>query len=73
MCITGDHKMRRMEKTQGYLREEELDALRQAAARTGRSVAELIGDAIRKGRAEAVSDRSGCDLGRQAGAHVPRT
>jgi hypothetical protein len=51
-----------MEKTQGYLREEELDALRQAAARTGRSVAELIGDAIRKGRAEAVSDRSGCDL-----------
>jgi hypothetical protein len=33
MCVTGDHKIRRMEKTQGYLREEELDALRQAADR----------------------------------------
>ena len=37
-----------MEKTQVYLREEELDALRKAAARSGRSVAELVRDAIRK-------------------------
>jgi hypothetical protein len=37
-----------MEKTQVYLRKEELDALRQAAARSGRSVAELVRDAIRQ-------------------------
>jgi hypothetical protein len=37
-----------MEKTQVYLREEELDALRKAAARSGRSVADLIREAIRK-------------------------
>jgi Ribbon-helix-helix protein, copG family len=37
-----------MEKTQVYLRKEELAALRAAAARSGRSVAELIRDAIRK-------------------------
>ncbi|HUG11590.1 MAG TPA: CopG family transcriptional regulator [Opitutaceae bacterium] len=37
-----------MEKTQIYLRKEELDALRQAAARSGRSVAALVRDAIRK-------------------------
>ena len=37
-----------MEKTQVYLRREELEALRQASARSGRSVAELIRDAIRK-------------------------
>ena len=37
-----------MEKTQIYLRKEELDALRKAAARSGRSVAELVRDAIRK-------------------------
>lgn len=37
-----------MEKTQVYLRAEELEALRKAAARSGRSVAELIRDAIRK-------------------------
>jgi hypothetical protein len=42
------HKVTHMEKTQVYLRKEELDALRRAAARTGRSVAELIRDAIRK-------------------------
>jgi Ribbon-helix-helix protein, copG family len=40
--------MTHMEKTQVYLRQEELDALRKAAARSGRSVAELIRDAIRK-------------------------
>jgi hypothetical protein len=37
-----------MVKTQVYLRKEELDALRKAAARSGRSVAELVRDAIRK-------------------------
>jgi plasmid stability protein len=36
-----------MEKTQVYLRKEELDALRKAAARSGRSVADLIREAIR--------------------------
>jgi hypothetical protein len=37
-----------MEKTLVYLRKEELDALRKAAARTGRSVAELVRESIRK-------------------------
>jgi methionine synthase II (cobalamin-independent) len=37
-----------MEKTQVYLRKEELEALRKAAARSGRSVAELVREAIRK-------------------------
>jgi hypothetical protein len=37
-----------MEKTQVYLGKEELDALRMAAARSGRSVAEVIREAIRK-------------------------
>jgi hypothetical protein len=41
-------KVTHMEKTQVYLRKEELDALRKAAARSGRSVSELIRDAIRK-------------------------
>ena len=35
-------------KTQVYLREEELAALHAAAARSGRSVAELVREAIRK-------------------------
>ena len=37
-----------MQKTQVYLRKEELDALRQVAARSGRSVAGLVREAIRK-------------------------
>lgn len=37
-----------MKKTQVYLPKEELDALRAAAARSGRSVADLIREAIRK-------------------------
>lgn len=36
-----------MEKTQIYLRKEELEALRAAAARSGRSVAEVVRAAIR--------------------------
>jgi hypothetical protein len=37
-----------MEKTQVYLAKDELDALRRASPRTGRSISELIRDAIRK-------------------------
>jgi hypothetical protein len=37
-----------METTRVYLPKEELDALRKAAARSGRSVAELVREAIRK-------------------------
>ena len=46
--VKGVIKMTHMEKIQVYLRKEELDALRKAAARSGRSVAELVRDAIRK-------------------------
>lgn len=41
-------KLTYMEKTQVYLRKEELVALRKAAARSGRSMAELIRDAVRR-------------------------
>ena len=41
-------KVTYVEKTQVYLRKEELEALRKAAARSGRSVAELVREAIRK-------------------------
>jgi hypothetical protein len=37
-----------MEKTQIYLRKEEIDALRKTAVRSGRSMTELVRDAIRK-------------------------
>jgi K+-sensing histidine kinase KdpD len=37
-----------MEKTQIYFRKEELAALREAAARSGRSVADLVREAVRK-------------------------
>lgn len=37
-----------MVKTQVYLREEELAALHKAASRSGRSIAELVREAIRK-------------------------
>ena len=47
-CVNSIVKLTYMEKTQIYLRKEELDALRKAAARSGRSVAELIREAIRK-------------------------
>jgi hypothetical protein len=46
--VGGGTKVAHMEKIQIYLRKEELDALRKAAARSGRSVAELVRDAIRK-------------------------
>ena len=41
-------KVTSMEKTQVYLPKEELDALRKMAAQSGRSVAELVRDVIRK-------------------------
>jgi plasmid stability protein len=37
-----------VEKMQVYLPKKELDALRKAAARSGRSVAALVRDAVRK-------------------------
>ena len=37
-----------MEKIQVYLAKEELAALRKAAARSGRSVADLVRDSVRK-------------------------
>jgi hypothetical protein len=46
--VESSRKVTHMIKTQVYLRKEELDALRVAAARSGRSIAELIRDAIRK-------------------------
>jgi hypothetical protein len=46
--VESQGKVTYMEKTQVYLRKEELDALRKAAARSGRSVAELVREAIRK-------------------------
>lgn len=42
------HTMTYVEKTQVYLPKEDLDALRKAAARSGRSVADLIREAIRQ-------------------------
>lgn len=46
--VNNGIKVTYMEKIQVYLRKEELDALRKAAARSGRSVAALVRDAIRK-------------------------
>ena len=46
-CVIRGSKLTYMEKTQVYLRKEELDALRKVAARSGRSVAELVREAIR--------------------------
>ena len=47
MYVTVRPRLTYMEKTQVYLRKDELDALRKAAARSGRSVAELVREAIR--------------------------
>ena len=48
MCVNYYIKLTYMVKTQVYLREEELEALREAAKRSGRSVADLVRDAIRR-------------------------
>jgi hypothetical protein len=46
--VNYDHILTHMEKTQVYLRKEELEALRKAAARSRRSVAALVREAVRK-------------------------
>jgi hypothetical protein len=48
MYVDRNTKSMSMEKTQVYLRKEELDELRKAAARSGRSISDLVRDAIRK-------------------------
>jgi hypothetical protein len=48
MYVTQRYKVTYMEKTQVYLPKEELEALREAARRSGRSVADLVREAIRK-------------------------
>ena len=46
--VRFDTNLTYMEKTQVYLRKEELAALREAAARSGSSVAALVREAIRQ-------------------------
>lgn len=48
MYVNGTARLTYMEKTQIYLRKKELAALREAARRSGRSVADLVREAIRK-------------------------
>ena len=48
MYVIYEIKLTYMEKTPVYLPKEELEGLRRAAARSGRSVADLIREAIRK-------------------------
>jgi len=43
-----NHKLTHMVKTQVYLREEELDQLRETARRSGTSVANLVREAVRR-------------------------
>jgi hypothetical protein len=47
-CVTRVLTMTPMTKTQVYLRDEELEALHEAARRSGRSVAELVREAVRQ-------------------------
>lgn len=46
--VSHHHKVTHMTKTQVYLRDEELDALHRVAEKTGRSVADLVREAIRR-------------------------
>ena len=48
MCVTGPDSPTYMEKMQVCLRKEELEAVRQEAARSGCSMAEVIREAIRR-------------------------
>ncbi len=48
LWVENECKVTYMKKTQIYLRDEELVALRQVASRSGRSVAALVRDAIRQ-------------------------
>ena len=48
-ALTGvKAKMTHMVKTQVYLRDEELEALHEVAKRSGRSVADLVREAVRR-------------------------
>jgi hypothetical protein len=46
--VSNGSNLTYMVKIQVYLRKEELEALRKVAARSGRSVAEVVREAIRK-------------------------
>ncbi len=46
--VNGDMKPTRMKKTQVYLRKEEFGALRKTAARSRRSVAARVREAVRE-------------------------
>jgi hypothetical protein len=46
--LIADHRVTYMEKTQVYLPAEEIAALRKVATRSGRSVSDIIREAIRK-------------------------
>lgn len=48
ICVMFMNNMTPMAKTQVYLRSEELDALHGVAERSGRSVADLVREAIRR-------------------------
>jgi hypothetical protein len=48
MYVNTGIKLTYMEKIPIYFRKGELEALRKAAARSGRSVAELVRDAVRQ-------------------------
>ncbi len=48
MGVSIHDKLTYMIKTQVYLRKEELEALRRAADRSGRSIAEMVRQAIRE-------------------------
>ena len=47
-CVKTCRKVTYMIKTQVYLPEEDLQALRQVAKRSGRSVADLVREAVRR-------------------------
>lgn len=47
-CVTSGRKVTYMIKTQVYLPEEDLQALKEAAKRSGRSVADLVREAVRR-------------------------
>ena len=47
-CVISDITLTPVTKTQVYLRREELDALHAAAERSGRSVADLVREAVRR-------------------------
>lgn len=47
-CVSARRKVTYMIKTQVYLPEEDLQALRDVAKRNGRSVADLVREAVRR-------------------------